>query len=241
MVRGPSPLLTVALAAVAVVATLVAPALPVADSGVGVRVAATLVAVLVGATVLSAAWLGGGPFIVLTLALGTGMLALAFDAADARAAATVPEAFLWGTAGMLFARRFGQAAVVIGVAVLVAGLALGGVAGDASALTARATAGDPLTLELPAFGGGQAFALPALAVVVLAAIGTWAAALDVRGTWTAVLVLEALALAVALRTDPVAPMLLTFLVLNGDRLVPAVQADDEAEVWKNGPLGRPSG
>lgn len=226
MVRRPSPLLTLALAAAAVAEALLAPALPGPGGGAGVRVAAVLAAVLIGATVLGAAWLQGGRLILFTLATGVGLLALAFDATDARAAASLPEALLWGTAGMLFARSFPQPSVVVGVALLVAGLSLGGLAGDASALTARAAAGDPLTLELPAFGGGQALAMPALAAVVLGAIGTWSAALRLRATWTVVLVLEALALAIALRIDPVAPMLGAFLLVNADRLIAGIQADE---------------
>jgi hypothetical protein len=206
--------------------TLVAPVLPAASSGPGVRIAAVVAAVLIGATVLSAAWLRGGGFILLTLLVGTAMLALAFDATDARAAASVPEAVMWGTLGMVFARQFAQAPVAVAVSLLVAGLALGGIAGDGLSLTARAAPGDLLTLELPAFGGGQALTLPALAVVALGAIGTWAPALALRGRWTAILVLEALALAVALRVDPVAPVLGAFLLANADRLAVAVREDD---------------
>jgi hypothetical protein len=226
VVRGPSPLLTIGIAAIAVAVTLVAPAVPSASSGPAVRIAAVLAAVLIGAMVLSAAWLQGGGFILLALLVGTAMLALAFDATDARAAASVPEAMMWGTLGMAFARHFAQPTVAVAVCLLVAGLALGGIAGDASALTARASAGDLLTLELPAFGGGQALALPALVVVALGAIGTWAPGLALRGGWTVMFVLEALALAVALRVDPVAPVLGAFLLANADRLVTAVREED---------------
>ncbi|MCW3016852.1 MAG: hypothetical protein JWO02_3944 [Solirubrobacterales bacterium] len=210
----------------AVTETLVAPALPSADGAPYMRIAAVIAAVLIGAAVLAAAWLQGGRFTLLALLLGTALLALAFDAANARAAASVPEAMMWGTVGMLFARQFAQGAVAVAVSLLVAGLALGGIAGDVSALTARASAGDPLTLELPAFGGGQALALPALVVIAIGAIGTWTPALALRGRWTVMLVLEALALAVALRVDPVAPVLGAFLVANADRLVAAIREDD---------------
>lgn len=203
--------------------TLVAPALPEATGGSAVRIAAVLSAVLIGATVLSAAWLRGGLFTLAALLAGTGLLALAFDAVDARAAASVPEGIAWGVIGMLFARRFEGGAVAIGVALLVAGLAVAGLAGEESSLTVLAAAGDPLTLELPAFGGGQALALPALVVVALGALGTWGAALSLRGRWTALIVLEALALAVALRIDPVAPVLGAFLLVNADRLLAAVR------------------
>ncbi|MCW3039201.1 MAG: hypothetical protein JWM31_1106, partial [Solirubrobacterales bacterium] len=189
------------------------------------RVAAVLAAALLGAAVLSAALLQGGRLILVTLVVGVGLLALALDAADGRAAAALPEAVMWGTAGMLFARSFAQPTVAVGVALLVAGLSLGGLAGDASAITARASAGDPLTLELAAFGGGQALALPALVAVALGAIGTWLAPLGLRIGWTTMLVLEALALTAALRIDPVAPVLGVFLVANADRLVAGVRAE----------------
>jgi hypothetical protein len=127
---------------------------------------------------------------------------------------------------MLFARRFPHATLALGVSGLVAGLALAGLTGAGEAtLTTLAAAGDPLTLELPALGGGQALALPALVAVALGAVGTWTPALTLRERWTAVLVLEALALAVALRIDPVAPVLLAFLAVNADRLV--AQLTDE--------------
>jgi hypothetical protein len=205
--------------------TLVAPALPAATSGPAVRIAAVLGAVLLGAVVVSIAWLRGATLIVLTLLLGTGLLALAFDATDARAAATAPEAIVWGTLGMLFARRFPHATLALGVSGLVAGLALAGLTGSESTLTALASGGDPLTLELPAVGGGQALALPALLMVALGAVGTWGATLGLRGRWTAILVLEALALAVALRIDPVAPVLLAFLAVNADRLAAGLHDD----------------
>lgn len=226
MVRGPSPLLTAALAGAAVLVTLVAPALPSVGDGPGVRVAAVLSAVLIGALVLSAAWLRGAGLTLVTLLCGAALLALTFDAATARAAASVPEALMWALVGMLFARCFDQAALAVGVGVLVAGLALAGLAGNGSALTALAGEGDPLTLELPAFGGGQALALGALIAVVLGAVGTWTPALALRGAWTVVLVLEALALAVALRVDPVAPVLGVFLLVNADRLAAGIRADD---------------
>jgi hypothetical protein len=226
VVRGPSPLLTLALAAVAVAWTLVAPVLPSASSAPGVRVAAVVGAVLLGAVALTAAWLRGNAFILATLLLGSGLLALASDATHARAAASVPEAVMWATLGMGFARRFAHATLALGVGGLVAGLALAGLTGATATLTAAAAGGDPLTLELPALGGGQAFALPALLLVAVGAVGTWTVGLDLRGRWTALLVVEALALAVALRIDPVAPVLLAFLVVNADRL--AAGLSDEA-------------
>jgi hypothetical protein len=228
VVRGPTPLLSLGLAAVAVAEALAAPALPATADGPGVRVAAVIAALLIAATVVSLGLLDGGPLILVTLAVGVGMLALGFDATNARAAASLPEAVMWGAAGMLFARSFAQPAVAVAISLLVAGLALGGVAGDTSAITAKAAAGDPLTLELAAFGGGQALALPALAAVVLGVIGTWIVALELRPVWTVVLVLEALALAVALRIDPVAPMLGALLLPNLDRLAAGIQRDERA-------------
>lgn len=210
----------------AVAEALAAPGLPATADGPGVRVAAVIAALLIAATVLSLALLHGGPVILVTLGLGVGMLALGFDATNARAAASLPEAVLWGTAGMLFARSFAQPTVAVAVSLLVAGLALGGVAGDASAITAKAAEGDPLTLELAAFGGGQALALPALGAVVLGAVGTWIVALELRWRWTIVLVLEAVALAAALRIDPVAPMLGAFLLPNLDRLAAGVRREE---------------
>ncbi|XAY03427.1 hypothetical protein DSM112329_00242 [Paraconexibacter sp. AEG42_29] len=205
---------------------LVAPALPEASSGTGVRVASVVSAVLLAAAVLAVSANSAPPlptFLVVFLAVGIGMVALAFDATNARAAASLPEALLWATAGLLFARSFRQPTVAVAVALLVAGLALAGVAGDTSSLTGKASAGDPLTLELAAFGGGQALALPALLAVVLGAVACWTAMLELRVGWTAMLVLEAVALAAALRIDPVAPVLAAFLLPNLDRLAAGVR------------------
>lgn len=192
------------------------------------RAAAAIAAVLLAAAVLAVGRSLGPPipmFLVVLFVLALAMLAGAFDATDARAAASLPEALMWGTLGVLFARSFAQPTVAVAVALLVAGLALGGVAGGGDSLTARASAGDPLTLELAAFGGGQALALPALVAVALGAAGTWVALLDLRVRWTIVLVLEAAALAAALRVDPVAPVLAAFLLPNLDRLAAGIRED----------------
>lgn len=210
------------------VAALVAPALPAASSGAGVRAASAVAAVLLAAAVLAVSVNSAPPlptFLVIFFGVGIGMVALAFDATNARAAASLPEALLWATAGLLFARSFRQPTVAVAVTLLVAGLALAGVAGDMSALTAKAGAGDPLTLELPAFGGGQALAVPALFAVVLGAVACWTAMLELRVGWTAVLVIEAVALAAALRIDPVAPVLAAFLLPNLDRLAAGIRAE----------------
>jgi hypothetical protein len=167
--------------------------------------------------VIGAATASESRFAIVLLGVGIGMFVAAFDAIGARAAATLPEALAWAALGMLFARVFDSAGAAIAIPLLVAGLTLGGFAGDHTSITGLAHAGDPLTLELPSFGGGQSLALPVLDATLLGALATWGKTLDVRWPWTAVLVCEAAALGAALRIDPVGLIVLAFLLPNLDR------------------------
>jgi hypothetical protein len=83
--------------------------------------------------------------------------------------------------------------------------------------------GDPLTLELPAFGGGASLVLPVLDATLLGALATWGTILDVRRPWTAILVVEMAALGAALGIDPVGLIVLAFLLPNCDRALAALR------------------
>ena len=223
MVRGTSALLILGLAALALGELVFAPSLGHGTSPTAMRAAAALSALLLAAAVIAFATVADTRFAVIMLGLGVGMFVAAFDAIGARAAASLPEALAWAALGMLFARVFDTPGAAIAVPLLVAGLTLGGFASDHSSLTSLAGAGDPLTLELPAFGGGQALALPVIDATLLGALATWGVTLDVRFPWTAVLVVEAVALGAALGIDPLGLMVLAFLAPNYDRALEALR------------------
>ena len=215
MVRGPAAVLIGPLAALAYFVG--ARWLPSEPPDV---VADVLGATFVGITVLTVLPLAqGGVAVLVLIALGTGILTAAFDAAGARAAASLPEALLWATGGLLFARAFDTPALALAVPLLIAGLDAGGVIGTAGLLDDAAHAGDPLTLEIPAWGGGQAAQLAALDAAVLATLGQWAVQHRLRPDATELALTAALAAAVAATLPAVALMAGAFLAVNGDRLL----------------------
>lgn len=217
MVRGTSALLILGLAALALFELVLVPSLGHGASPTAMRAAAALGACLLAAAVIAVASIAETRFAVVSLGLGMALFVAAFDTIGARAAASLPEALAWAALGMLFARIFDTPGAAITVPLLMAGLTLGGLAADHSSLTTLARAGDPLTLELPAFGGGQALALPVIDATLLGALATWGLTLDVRLPWTAVLVVEAATFGAALGIDPLGLMVLAFLVPNFDR------------------------
>jgi hypothetical protein len=198
----------VLLPGLAVAYVSIAPSLPGSGSA-ELRLDAALATAIVVAAVL--------------LALGAGLLAAAFDQVDARAGASVPEALAWSAGGLLFARAFGTAAVAVAVPLLLAGLDIAGVIGSTSILDDVARAGDPLTLELPAWGGGQAAVLPALQAGVLGALAAWASRHGFRTPWTAVLMLEAAVLGVVLALPSIALVVVAYLLPNADRAAQALR------------------
>ena len=211
MVRGTSALLIPGLAALALAELLLAPSLGAGTSPTSMRAAAALGTLLLAAAVIAVAATSETRFAIVLLGIGVGMFAAAFDTIGARSAASFPEAIAWASLGMLFARIFDSPGAAITIPLLVAGLTLGGFATDHSSLTTLAGAGDPLTLEIPAFGGGQALALPVIDATVLGALAAWGTTIDVRVPWTAILVVEAATLGAALEFDPLGLIVLAFL------------------------------
>jgi len=217
--------LAVLLPAIAITYLLVAPALPASGSE-GLRLDAA-----VGTLVVSAAVLAVAPFAeawpaATLLALGAGLLAAAFDQAGARAGATLLEGLAWCAGGLLFARAFGTGALAVAVPLLIAGLDIGGVIGTTAVLDDVARAGDPLTLEIPAWGGGQAAVLPALEAGVLGALAAWAMRHGFREPWTFVLMAEAPVLAVQQGLPAIALAVAAYLLPNLDRAALAVREDE---------------
>lgn len=215
MVRGPAAVLIGPAAALAYfVGARWLPSEPPAV------VADVLGATFVGIAVLTVLPLAqGGVAVLVLVGLGTGILTAAFDAADARAAATLPEALMWACAGLIFARAFDTAALALAVPLLLAGLDAAGVIGTAGLLDDPARSGDPLTLELPAWGGGQAAQLAALDAAVLAALGRWAVHHRLRRDASELALTAALAIAVAAQLPAVALICGAFLLVNADRIL----------------------
>ncbi len=152
------------------------------------------------------------------LAVGAGLLTALADAAGAGLLATPPEALLWGTLGVLFARVFHAGPLVVGVPLLVAGIdvALGGADGPAPG-------GDPLTLGLPA--GGRVLATEA---AFAAAAWWWAGrvpGLRTRASRAAVLLALAVAVAAGRDLPGLAALGLAFLAVNADRLASVAARD----------------
>jgi hypothetical protein len=226
VVRRTSALLTpgvlaVLLPGLAVAYLSLAPALP-ASGSVGQRLDAALATLFVVGAVLAVAPLAEAWPAATLLALGAGLLAAAFDQVGARAGATVPEALAWCAGGLLFARAFGTAALALAVPLLLAGMDVAGVTGSTSILHDLARAGDPLTLELPAWGGGQAAVLPALEAGVLGALAAWSAQHGFRSPWTTVFMAEAAVLAVVLSLPGIALLVVAYLLCNADRAAVAL-------------------
>ncbi len=217
--------LAVLLPALAIAYLSLAPSLP-ASGSVGLRLDAAVGTALVVAAVLAVAPLAETLPATILLALGSGLLMAAFDQVGARAGATVPEALAWCAGGLLFARAFSGPGLAIAVPLLLAGLDVGGVTGGTAVLDDFARAGDPLTLELPAWGGGQAAVLPALEAGVLGALAAWGWSLRFRSPWTNVIMLEAAVLAVVLVLPGIAVIIAAYLVVNADRAGDALAAGD---------------
>jgi hypothetical protein len=218
--------LAVLIPAVAVAYFLVAPSLPA--SGIeGLRLDAAIGTALICAAVLAVAPFAEAWPAATLLLFGTGVLAMAFDVSNARAGASVVEALAWCAGGLLFARAFGTGTLAVGVPLLLAGLDVAGVIGSTAILNDVARAGDPLTLEIPAWGGGQAAVLPALQAGVLGALAAWSGRHGFRRPYTAIFMVEAAVLGVVLSLPSIALIIVAYLASNAD--VAALAARDDAE------------
>ncbi len=233
MVRRSASLLTrpgvlaVLLPALAIAYLSLAPSLPESGS-VDLRLDAAIGTALVMGAVLAVAPLADAWPATILLALGCGLLTAAFDQVGARAGATLPEALLWCAGGLLFARIFGGGALAVAVPLLLAGLDVAGVTASTRILDDVAAAGDPLTLELPAWGGGQAAVLPALEAGVIGALAAWTSTQGFRTPWTQVIMVEAAVLATVLALPSIALVVVAYLVVNADRAGEAVRQGDDA-------------
>jgi len=207
---------------------LAAPALPMLTPGdTTVLVAGTIGVLVIAASTL--ALLPAHDMVIgpLLIVLGAGLLMGALNAAHVGAAANPVEALVAAAVGLLFARFMRAPAYAITVPLFVALIDAWSVASGPTSLliAAGTTSDDPLSFDLPAWGGGASAGHIGLSdAVFLAMYAGWAQHFGFRRVPTIVgLVLglvAAVVLGVALdRAIPALPLLATgYLLPNADRI-----------------------
>jgi hypothetical protein len=227
VVRGAAAVLGVAASALAYF--LIAPELPAPRSlDVAIAVAATAGLAFVVALAAAPAPAVRAPVSLIPAVLGAGLLVAALDAARAGAAASPFEALLLGCAGVAFAALLDAPALALALPLFVGALDVSGLAGDGSgSLVAQDAArpGDPLTVELPGWGGGlPAARLTAAELVFLAAYAAYAHLFGLRRRASVVAMFAALVagIVLGLALDRRVPALAlvggAYLAVNADRL-----------------------
>lgn len=219
MVRGPAALLAPYGAALAYF--LLVPALPaIGDVDAATFVSAGIGLVLLGCCVLALLPAHDEPAGLVLLALGGALLSAALTEAGALAPANVAKALFAGAFGMLLAWRLGAPAIVVAIALFVAGIDVWSVAtGPTSTLVREQPAAlDFLTLELPEWGDGGSSQLGISDLIFLGffAASAWRLGLRRRVTAATLLggLLAGLVLGLALdRAVPLLPPLAAALLL----------------------------
>lgn len=194
MVRGLAALLALAAALAYFAAASELPALDSRDAAIGV-------AGSVGLALVTGLALGPVPAVAVRVAivlalLGAGLVVGAVSAADAGAVATPAEALLCGCLGVAFAGVLDERALALALPLFVAAADVSGVVGGTpGTLLAEGLpeAGDPLSLELPRWGGGPAAAQISVAdVIFLAAYAGYAQRFSLRTRASSLAMLAAL-------------------------------------------------
>jgi hypothetical protein len=232
VVRRPTALLALLYASL-VAYLLVTPVLPdvggTGDVNTLVSDGVTL-ALLAGCVLALLAARDEVPVLVL-VALGAGLLGAALTEAGSIPAAVTTKVLFGAAVGMLLARLLAEPAVVVGVPLFVAGIDIASVAGGPSALLARdsSSAGEFLSLYLPAWGGGRAGVLGVADVIFLAFFASSAWRFGLRRRATGVALVAALPAAVAAQlaldaTIPALPVLAAALLLPNLDLLPGLLA-----------------
>jgi hypothetical protein len=227
VVRGAAPVLGLALGALAYF--LVAPALPALHSlDLAIALAATVGLAFVVALAAAPAPAVHAPFTLAPAVLGSVLLVAALNATRAGAAASPFEALLLGCAGVAFAALLDAPALAVALPLFVAALDVSGLvgAGPGTLLVQDAARpGDPLTVELPGWGGGlPAARLSAAELVFLAAYAGYAHLFGLRprasvlAMFAALVATVVLGLALDRRVPALALMGGAFLAVNADRL-----------------------
>ncbi len=211
------------------------PALSPRDVAIAVAGAAGLALVVALATALVP--VAAAPLALVPAVTGALLLVGAVSAADAGAVATPIEAILCGCIGIAFAVVLDVPALAVALPLFVAALDVTGLVGGApGSLLAQdlPAAGDPLTLELPAWGGGPAVVHASVAdVVFLAAYAAYARRFALRPVASAIAMYAGLVavLVATLALDREVPALavvsFAFLLANADRLGPLLAGPRE--------------
>ncbi len=213
---------------------LAAPALPALPAGDATElVAGGLGVLLVAGSGLSLLALRDSAVALALVLLGAGLLVGALNAGGVGAGANVIEALAAAGGGLLFARFLDGPVIAVCVALFVALVDIWSVAtGPTAKLIAAGTAvDDPLSFDLPAWGGGSAGHLGLSDAVFLAIFAGWALQLGLRrGTTIACLALSlvaTIAVSVAVgRSVPAIPLLsAAFLLPNADLLTALLRRD----------------
>jgi hypothetical protein len=226
--RRPGPgLVALGIPLVALAYFLAAPALPALDAGdTRVLVAGGIGLLVLAATTLSllpARETVVGPLLI---ALGAGLIGGALNSAGVGAGANVAEAMLAAAVGLLFARFLSSAAVAILVPLFVGTIDVWSVASGPTSrlLAADAKASDPLSFDLPAWGGGSAGQLGVSDAVFLSMFAAWACHFGFRRGATiaglALGLIASLVLSIVLdRAIPALPLIaIGYLLPNLDRI-----------------------
>jgi hypothetical protein len=227
--RRPGPgTLALGIPLVALAYFLGAPALPALPAGhATILVAGATGLLLVAATTLSLLPARDTVVGPLLIALGSGLLVAALNAAGVGAGANVFEAMLAASIGLLMARAFRAPPIAIAVPLFVAAIDVWSVAsGPSSRLLSGDTAiGDPLTFDLPAWGHmGSAGRLGLSDAVFVALFAAWARHWGFRRAATlagiALGLVASLVLGVVLdRAIPALPLVVAgYLLPNADRV-----------------------
>jgi hypothetical protein len=227
VVRGAAALLAVALGALAYF--LVTPALPAPRSlDVAIVLSATVGLAFVVALAALPAGAVTNPFSLAPAVVGSLLLVAALDATRAGAAASPFEALLLGCIGVAFAALLDTPALALALPLFVGVLDLSGVVGEGpGALLAQDAArpGDPLTVELPGWGGGlPAARVTATELVFLAAWVAYAHLFGLRPRASAIAMYAALVAVVVVgvafdrHVPALALMGAAFLTVNADGL-----------------------
>lgn len=216
----------VGLGLLLLVYVLVAQLLP--DVPVGID--ATIGTLLVFAFVLAVSRVGDEVFPAVLLLLGSILVAVVFDAAHEDLGATLPEAIACACAGALFARGMEAPALVVALPLVVAIIDGWSVASGGAPLTSGVGSSDALSLNVPAWGGGTALQIGIADPIFAVVFFWWAHRFGLRLRATAVALLVAAGLGVALVvaaevTIPLLPLLAAaFYLPNLDRLARLARA-----------------
>jgi hypothetical protein len=233
VVRGPAALLGLAPAALAYF--VLAPELPaIRPLDLAIGVSATIGLAFAVALAAAPAPAVSAPLTLVPAVVGSVLLVAALDTAHAGAAASPFEALLFGCAGVAFAAALDAPPLAVALPVFVGALDLSGVVGSgpgALLVSDAARPGDPLTVELPVWGGGlPAARLTAAELVFLAVYAAYAHGLGLRprasvlAMFGALVVTVVVGLAIDRRVPALALMGLAFLAVNADRLAPLFRA-----------------